>query len=286
LNFPKDRRSESPILAFTGIGLLGRMSPSLHALLRHFKPEQFAAKTPLTSRMIFPSSKEPVVKKPILLAACVALLLGLTYYLGTTHSTSARAQVRPSNIDRGVAVVDLKYIFDNYPRFKYLKEQMDDKVKRAEANVKGYKLQLEKKIKLRDEFPRGSARHDEIDSIVTKMRIELASLFTEQKKKFIRLEASIYFTAYKEIVQQVAKYAGDCGYSIVFRFNSAMLRDDHDVRKVAKHLNKPVVWHRPNSRHLYDPSNRDITKAVLNILKDRTTVRQNQVRGGVPTRTR
>lgn len=227
------------------------------------------------------------MKKSLLLAACGALLLSMSHYFGTIDPSTARAQVQQQRIDRGVAVVDLKYIFDNYPRFTQAKEAMQNQVTRAEADVKTYKARVEQEIKRRDNYHPGQARYVEIDAHVTRMKIELQSMFTTQKKRFLQQEAEIYFTAYQEIVQQVAEHAMRLGYSIVFRFNGEMLRHGHNVRKVAKHLNKPVVWLRPNNReNIYDPNNRDITEAVLKILKQRTVARNEPQPRGVPTRSR
>jgi Skp family chaperone for outer membrane proteins len=218
--------------------------------------------------------KEPVVKKSLLVAAFVLTTLGVT--------SLASAQAQP---DRGVAVVDLKYIFDNFPWFKAQKDQVDGEIKAAEAEVAAEKKNVEQLKDERDKCKKGTADYQARDTQFTRAQIELGAKVQNTRKRFVEREANLYLNAYKTIVAQVEEYAKHMGYSMVLRYNKDLLTDEMegDPRKVAVQLNKPVVWIRANNpQNIYDPNNRDITIGVLEVLKQRYGAGANHQPHSVP----
>src|SRR5205085_9731780 len=108
------------------------------------------------------------------------------------------------------------------------------------------------------------------DAQFTRAQMEQGAKVQQTRKKSAEREANLYFQAHKTIVAQVEEYAKAMGYSLVLRYNKDLLDDESDARKVALQLNKPVVWIRPNNpQDVYDANNRDITGAVLALLKRR-----------------
>jgi Skp family chaperone for outer membrane proteins len=219
--------------------------------------------------------KEPVVKN-LLVAAIVTMTLGVT------SLASAQAP------DRGVAVVDLKYIFDNFPLFLQEKEKVDVEIKAAEGVVTADKNNVEQLKAERDRSKKGTPDYNARDEQFTRAQIELGAKVQQTRRKFVEREANLYLQAYKTIVAQVEEYAVRQGYSMVLRYNKDLLGDDDvgDARKVALQLNKPVVWIRPNNpQNVYDANNRDITNAVLAILKQRYGDGAARQAPSVPSRT-
>lgn len=218
------------------------------------------------------------MSKTILLAACV-----ISYSAFASSPAFAQGQA----VDRGVAVIDLRFIFEHYPRFKELKAVIDNDVKLEEEAIKTLKAQLESTKKLRDEARRGTTDYERLDGQLTQQQVNLQARVQQSRKKFMEREASIYANAYTEIVQEVDVYATHYGFSMVLRFNNDVLNDEErgEVREVAKHLNKPVVWlRRNNPQNHYDANNRDITPAILDRLSKRNppTGAANNSPTGVP----
>jgi outer membrane protein len=205
-----------------------------------------------------------VVKNSLFVAALVTMTLGVT------SLATAQNQGQPP-IDRGVAVVDLKYIFDNFPYFQEEKKKIDAAIKAAEGEVTTDKEQLEQLKKARDQCKKGMPDYIARDAQVTRAQTELSIKVQQTRKQFVEREANAYFNAYKIIVAQVEEYAKFYGFSMVLRYNKDLLDPDEttDARKVALQLNKPVVWILPNSNQVHDPNNRDITNGVLTVLKQR-----------------
>jgi Skp family chaperone for outer membrane proteins len=203
-----------------------------------------------------------VVKNSLLVAAFVTMTLGVT------SLASAQGQAQPQ-VDRGVAVVDLKYIFDNFPYFLAEKKKIDDDIKLAEAGVTADKKNVEDLKTARDACKKGMPDYINRDAQLTRAQTELTIKVQQTRKQFVEREANAYFNSYKIIVAQVEEYAKWAGYSMVLRYNKDLLDEGDDARKVALQLNKPVVWIRPNSNQLHDQNNRDITNGVLEVLKQR-----------------
>jgi Skp family chaperone for outer membrane proteins len=224
-----------------------------------------------------------VVNKPILLAACATLCAGLGF------QSAAQAQ---SQVDRGVAVIDLRYIFEHFPRFQEAKAAIDADVKGQENEIRARKEKLEDLKKRRDALRRTSTEYETLDNQLTRESAEFQAELQKQRRRIMGREAQAYYTSYKEIVQEVEQYAKSRGFSMVLRFNNDLLTEEEiiDVKEVAKQLNKPVVWLIPNisdpnnPNAIFDPRNRDITPAILAILKHKYPGTANRTAPSVPQR--
>lgn len=211
----------------------------------------------------------------------------VTAFVTTALVASLASAQAPSQIDRGVAVVDLKYIFDKFPWFTQQKEQVDNEIKAAEAEITADKKHLEELKAERDKCRKGTPEYTARDAQFTKAQIELGAKVQQTRKRFVEREANIYFNAYKHIVAEVEAYASHMGYSMVLRFNKDVLTEgeEGEARKVALLLNKPVVWLKANNpNNIYDPANRDITQGVLEMLIRRTNVSATSRAPAVPVR--
>ena len=96
------------------------------------------------------------MNKSFLVAAIVTMTLGAT--------SLASAQTP----DRGVAVVDLKYIFDNFPLFLAEKKKVDAEIQAAEADVTADKNNVEGLKKSRDDCKKGTPDYNARDAQFTR----------------------------------------------------------------------------------------------------------------------
>jgi Skp family chaperone for outer membrane proteins len=217
-----------------------------------------------------------VVNKSLLVAALVTMTLGVTSLAGAQN-----------RVDRGVAVVDLKYVFDNFPIFLQEKQKVDGEIKAAEAEVTAEKKRVEELKAQRDNCKRGTPDYTARDTQLTRAQTELSIKVQQTRKRFVEREANLYFQAYKLILATIEEYATYQGYTMVLRYNKDLLGEgeDTDARKVALQLNKPVVWILANNpQNIYDPANRDITYAVLESLKRKYGDGVARQPGSVPKR--
>ena len=180
--------------------------------------------------------------------AVIALGLGL--------APAARAQ--------NIAIIDLKKVYDNHPRFQQDYEAMKKEVENAEADIKMRQEVINKKILQLRTLDNGKPGYKELDDAITADKAQLSVLITQHKKEFARKEAKIYHTAYKEIMYEVEAFCVTYKIDIVLRFNSDLMGETGEVSSdpntVARQLNKPVVY--ANMRI-------DLTEKIITTIKAR-----------------
>src|SRR5262245_12331556 len=113
--------------------------------------------------------------------------------LGVTSLASAQGQAQPQ-IDRGVAVVDLKYIFDNFPYFQEEKKKIDAAIKLAEGEVAADKKNVEQLKEARDNCKKGMPDYIARDAQLTRAQTELTIKVQQTRKQFVEREANAYFS--------------------------------------------------------------------------------------------
>ncbi len=197
------------------------------------------------------------MKKPVLLALAVTAMC-------ISGGREALAQV---------AIIDLKYIFDNHMRFKAMTEEMRRSVQGAETDINARKERINNLIKQLNEVNKGKPDYKQLEDEITQQKADLSALVSTTKREFMRREAKIYYIVYQEITQELQHFAQQNRLTLVLRFNGDPI-DENDPDIVAKHLNKQVVWHHPNI---------DITGVILKTLNDRYGgANAGGVPGGVP----
>lgn len=188
------------------------------------------------------------MKKPVLLAMATAAIC---------FSVAREAQAQ-------VAIIDLKYVFDNHMRFKQMTEEMRRSVQAAETDINARKDRINSLIKQLEGVKKGTPDYKQLEDEITQQKADLNALVSNTKREFMRREAKIYYIVYQEIVQEVEYFAQQNRLTLVLRFNGDPI-DENDPDLVAKHLNKQVVWHHRNI---------DITGLILDTL--------NKRQGGIP----
>ncbi|MDA7979045.1 MAG: OmpH family outer membrane protein [Pirellulales bacterium] len=181
----------------------------------------------------------------------------------TTGAQSAHAQ-------GGIAIVDLNYIFDNYPKFKAATDLLKGEVEGASQMIQRRQEDIQNQAKQRDELYRRNT--PEWDAANEKLTKELADIEADKqimRRDFERKETKLYYTTYMEIIGEVNAYAASRRLMMVFRFNGETVGENPDPAEVQKFLNRAVLF--------YD-RNIDITPVILDQLNRRY---QPQVGGGL-----
>lgn len=179
------------------------------------------------------------MKKYLSLAAVVA-------GLSVVHAAApaAVADPRPTAGQQlpQIAIIDLSYIFNNHVRFKALSDGLRRDVEAAEAELNANKAALKKMQDQLDSYNRGSPEYRQLEEDMAKRTAEVQVQIQVQKRNFFEQEAKIYYTVYKEIMEQVQYYAEKHGILLVMRFNGDP-SDENDPQSVQKELNKAVLYY-------------------------------------------
>jgi Skp family chaperone for outer membrane proteins len=179
------------------------------------------------------------VNKPLFLAAIAATLV-------VPHATAHRAAAQPRGpapaIRSPIAIIDLAYIFENHTRFKQMNDDLRRDVEAAEAELKSNKAQLQKMVDNLDQYNRTSQEYRTLEEDITKRQAELQVQVGKQKRDFYEQEAKIYYSTYKEVMDQVRYYAEKNNILLVMRFQGDPY-NENDPQGLQKELNKPILYH-------------------------------------------
>ena len=188
--------------------------------------------------------------------AGIVLILTLAAY----HAPAQRAGVPGAATQPGPAVMlDISYIFKNHVRFKGMMSDMKADVGRVQAQLKEEGKTIRNLGERLKELRAGTADYKSLEEEGAKRAADLQVQMTLSRKEFLQQEAKIYYTVYKEILQEVEYYATSNNIGMVFRFNGdpvEMGRPDDVLRDI----NKSVV---------YFSKNLDITPVILERLNSR-----------------
>lgn len=187
------------------------------------------------------------------LAICAASLLILGFTALATPTQEADNHAAAPSTAQPIGLLDVGYVFKNYPRFTESLAEMKTDVQTAEGELKKKKealAGLQKELKLHTV---GTPEYAELERRIAMAQAEMAGGIETQKKVFLRREARLYYDAYQEIAEVVEDYARENNLALVLRFNDSPV-NVNDPKDVLRGVNNPIVWH---------DQGRDLTRIIL-----------------------
>lgn len=124
------------------------------------------------------------MKKPVLLAMATAAIC-------LSAAREAQAQV---------AILDLKYVFDNHVRFKQMTEEMRRSVQAAESDINARNDRIKSLIKQLEGVKKGTPDYKQLEDEITQQKADLNALVSNTKRDFMRREAKIYYIVYLSLI--------------------------------------------------------------------------------------
>jgi Skp family chaperone for outer membrane proteins len=187
----------------------------------------------------------------------IAAMVFVILFNRGTGSVSAQenkvGDTTPAGGRQTIALVDISYIFDNYPPFKEQMAELKRDVDRAENEVKKKVTGLEETKKKMDASARGSMEYIKLEADLSVSQAELKTGVEAQRKEFLSHEAQLYNDFYVECQREVEAYAKSHGFSMVLRI-SRDPADRKNPQSVLSYINRPVVYYE---------SSYDITEAIF-----------------------
>lgn len=173
------------------------------------------------------------MSKPRIIATIVASLM-VTAVAGTT----AFAQ-QPAG--SGVAVIDLKYIFEYHDRFQATRQELMREVEQAENGVKAQQEELRKMVERLKEYRQGTQEFKQLEAEIAGRKADLDVHVKIQTKEFMEREAKIHLHTYQEVMDAVKYYAQRNNIALVLRFNGDKISMENP-QKIVQELNKSVLY--------------------------------------------
>jgi len=180
------------------------------------------------------------VRKVLLLVAVVGLISS------PGRSAHAQAQAPPfaqsGNAARhGIGVVDISFIFKNYPQFTQQIETLKREMEAADGALKGDRDKIVAMEEQRNALKPGSVEFKQLDEQLAQQKAAFSIKQGTVRRDFLEREAQIYYQTYSKVSEAVATYSKQNNVGLVLRFNG----DDIDASQredVMRAIMQPIVY--------------------------------------------
>ncbi len=155
----------------------------------------------------------------------------------------------------GIAVVDISFIFKNYPGFTSQIEGLKAEMEAADGKLKADRDRLVQMEEQRNTLKPGSPEFKQIDEQLAHLKAEFQIKQGTVRRDFLEREAKVYYQTYMDVSAAVKSYATQHGIGMVLRFNGDAV-DPAQREDVMRAIMQPIVHQ----------NNIDITPDVLAVL--------------------
>lgn len=177
----------------------------------------------------------------------------------------APAQTPPSsnafgaNASRyGMAIVDINYIFKNYPRMEASMKALQGDLKAADDQLKADRDRIAQMEEQRNSLKPATPEFKKIDEDLAREKADFSIKQGTLRRDFMEREAKIYYQTYIEVSDAVKDFAVQHNIGMVLRYNGDKI-DPSQREDVMRAISQPIVHQ----------NNIDITPDVLQFLLQR-----------------
>jgi Skp family chaperone for outer membrane proteins len=196
------------------------------------------------------------VRKLLFSAAIIGLV---AIHTGVAHAQQPAAGVTPvhgANAAKyGIAVVDISFIFKNYPGFTSQIETLKTEMEGADGKLKADRDRLVQMEEQRNTLKPGSPEFKQLDEQLAHLKAEFSIKQGTVRRDFLEREAKVYYQTYMDVSTAVKSYATQHQIGMVLRFNGDAI-DPSQREDVMRAIMQPIVHQ----------NNIDITPDVLLLL--------------------
>jgi Skp family chaperone for outer membrane proteins len=189
------------------------------------------------------------VKRILTSALAFAILTG-----SFTMTQSANAQAKPAAQPHKVGLIDMAYVFQEYEKFKVLRQDLKAEIERSDTKAKQFMSQsqtLQAKLK---EFKSGSADYIKYEKLLLTLKAEFDAYRASAQRDLMRRESKIYKQVYMDVSAAVKEYCKHYDYTLVMRFNRKSVSESDAPNDIVQGMNRQVVFFKTQD---------DITDRVL-----------------------
>lgn len=169
-----------------------------------------------------------------------AVALGLAASLA---NVSAAQNPHGANAARyGIAVVDVTYIFKEYPKFKSVMEGLKKEMEGAEEQLKADRDRIKQLQEQRDTLNPGSAEFKQLDEQLARQQADFQIKAGKMRRDIMEREAKVYLDTYREVSNAVSAYATSNNIGLVIRYNGEDVKSSENRQDVLRAINQPIVF--------------------------------------------
>jgi outer membrane protein len=173
------------------------------------------------------------------------MMLGLLA-LGTWWFSGVRADEQAQPVKghaTRVALVDMARLFNEYPRFNELRDQLRKEIEAAQADLTSRIEALKQRKPELKEFPSGSPEYKKLEQELLASAKELDAEKKKLQAEFFQKESDMYNSCYRTVRAEVVRHAEMHGIDLVLRFNRQENEENDKPEEVMKRLQAQVIYH-------------------------------------------
>ena len=197
------------------------------------------------------------MRKLLLSAAIIGLISSQAFAQGQQFAAQqpAAAGHGANAAKYGIAVVDISFVFKNYPGFTSQIEGLKTEMEAADGKLKADRDRLVQMEEQRNTLKPGSPEFKQLDEQLAHLKAEFSIKQGTVRRDFLEREAKVYYQTYMDVSTAVKSYATQHGIGMVLRFNGDAV-DPAQREDVMRAIMQPIVHQ----------NNIDITPDVLAVL--------------------
>jgi Skp family chaperone for outer membrane proteins len=198
------------------------------------------------------------VKRFTLSLLTIAVLATVSF--ATAQDGRAKAPKKTAD-PSSVALIDMAHVFQNYEKFKVLREGLQAAVQQSDAEAKrmaeSFQALQQKLAEQSKQLDPGSDEYGNIEQRLLDEKGKFESWRAGTQRKLARRETDMLKVIYSDVSKMVGLYARHAEYSLVLRFNSKGVEDEMQPKQAIQAMNRNVIYHEKGN---------DITEVVLSQL--------------------
>lgn len=198
------------------------------------------------------------MKRLILTAAALLFLAGgsyLAHSVGAQEKKNREADESPHR----VGLIDMNYVFQNYEKWKYLKEDLQAKQQEEQNRLREFAKKIQEVQAELKQFDEGSDEFQKRDRKFTQMAAQYETQNKLSQRELQKENVKMLHEVYLEIQDVIQQFCDHYKFTLVIQINRGEINGS-DPQKTMQLIQQPVVYHRKQD---------DLSVGVVKYLNER-----------------
>ena len=186
------------------------------------------------------------MKRTVLTATALVFLAGGSYLVHSSWGQEKKGGKEAREADEAphrVALIDMNYVFQNYEKLKYLREDLQAKAQEEQNRLKELYKKIQADQAVLKDLSEGSEDYQKLDRKITQMASQLETQNKLSQRDLQKENAKMLHTVYLEVQDVIGEYCDYFKFTLVLQINRGEI-NNADPQKLMQLLNQPVVYHR------------------------------------------
>jgi len=193
--------------------------------------------------------------KRLTLSLLTLAILGSAGMAQAQQRTTGKTNPAPPS---SIGLIDMAHVFQNYEKFKDMREQLQSKIAESDAQAKKMVESIQNLqrdlVQAKKEYNDGSPQCVALEKEILEANGKFQAFKKSTQLKLAREESEMLKVVYSDVSHMVGQYAEWAEFTMVLRFNRKGISTDMQPQEAIQLMNKNVIYHRTKS---------DITDRVL-----------------------